>query len=331
MKDLGIAILAAGFLMAGSAAAGPIFKYGGKSYEAKDLPPAMQQSHYELELENYLKLESFVNNAVVDLHVQEVMQKSGKTKAQVENDLFKVDEPSKKEIEEWYNANKNRLPPGYKLEQIEDNIKMVLKNEGQNKAREKLVASLTKSKGAAFLLEKPQAPKVEIASAGFPSKGSDKAKVTIVEFADYQCPHCKSAGPEIKEAMKKFDGKVKVVFMDFPINQSGISEKVAHGAVCAQKQDKFWEYHEMAFEKQRELTAESPAQLAKDVGLNIKAFDTCYASDEPKQQVAKAKEEGERIGVAGTPAIFVNGRRVHGYGQEELTQAIEAALKGAAS
>ena len=129
-----------------------------------------------------------------------------------------------------------------------------------------MIEKIKKETSFEFLLKKPIAPVVNINIDGFPMTGNKKSEVTVVEFADYQCPHCKHAYEIMKKLKKDHKDKFKLVFIDFPINRSGISRKVAEGAYCAMQQGKFWEYHGAAFDAQSSLNNDSAKSLAE--GLN---------------------------------------------------------------
>lgn len=308
--------------------ASSLFQYKGKTYTAADLTPAQQQAYFDLEQETFGRLEAFADQAILDTYFDDLAKSAGKPRKDLEDEAFKTSEPSDKEINDWFESNKGRLPPGYKLEQIKSDIKTLLKGEQKKKARDALIAKLKKDGTAKVLAASPEAPFVKIDSLGYPVKGKKDAKLTIVEFADYQCPHCRAAASDIDKILKKFDGQVNLVFMDFPINQSGISTIVAHGAYCAEKQGKYYEYHDLAYAQQKTLDKDSPQKLAKELKLDDKAFVACLSTSEPDQRVAKARLEGDRVGVNGTPTIFLNGRKVKSHEEADLSKAIEGALKG---
>lgn len=306
-----------------------LFKYKDKAYEAKDLSPGQQQTLHDLRVENQTRLEAFVDQAILELHLDELTKKENKPREKIEEELFKIKEPTEQEIKDWYETNKNRLPPNYKLDQIKSDIANLLKQEQRKKTRDDVLAKLRKEGRLELGFTAPVAPEVAIATDGFPSKGSAKSKLTIVEFADYQCPHCRAAKEPIDKILKKYDGKVRLVFIDFPINPSGISLKVAEGSVCAEQQGKYWEFHDLAFEKQKELTdmgQDAPKKLAAQLKLDAKKFEDCLKTDAPAERVKKARAEGERVGVSGTPAIYLNGRRVRSYEEAEFEAAIKEAL-----
>ncbi len=315
-------------LAASAAPAATLFKYQGKAYGDADLTVTQRQQLFDIEQDRYQRMTALAEQVLVDQHIAAEAKRSGKTAEQVEAGLFAAPEPSEKEISAWYEANKSRVPSQYKLEQITGEIKTLLKNEAAKKKRDDLVAELSKKGKLELSTTAPVSPVLQIDTKGYPVKGPAKAAVQIVEFADYQCPHCFEANEALKKVLPKFEGKVNFVYMDYPINHSGISLVVAHGAVCADEQGKFWPYHDLAFEKQRTLSKDSPAALAKELGLDEKAFATCLAGDAAKQKVAKAQAQGQSLGISGTPTLYLNGKRTTAHDEAGLTTAIEAALKG---
>lgn len=303
-----------------------LFKYNGKTYTASDLPASARQNLHDLQLESFSRTEALAEQAMIDIWLDEQAVAKKKPRSEIEASVFNAVEPTPKEIETWYEENKSRMPPGYKLEQISADIKNLLMAEARKKSREKVVADLKKSGAYSLLMTEPEAPIFKIDTAGFNSKGNSSAKVTITEFADYQCPHCKAAKATVEKIMKTFEGKVRLVFIDFPINASGISLQVAYGAFCAGKSGKYWQFHDLAYERQSTLDQSSPAALAKELKLDEKAFDTCMKSDEPKKFVDKSKAEGDKIGISGTPALFINGKKVKGYDEQSLAAEIQKML-----
>lgn len=149
-----------------------------------------------------------------------------------------------------------------------------------------------------------------------PVKGSPDAPVTIVEFSEFQCPYCgyyvREVFPKIDEAYIK-TGKVKYVFRDFPLlSIHPNAQKAAEAAGCAAQQGKFWEYHDVLFAHQDALAVPSLKQYAADLGLDSAQFDACLDSGAMADEVAKDLADGQRYGVSGTPAFFVNGIKLTG-------------------
>jgi protein-disulfide isomerase len=316
------------FGVASSSFAQELFKLEGKSYTPKELTPAQQQALFELENEHYQRLKGMLDNVAVESVLDAEAKKKNKPREEIEKKMFEAKDPSDKEIKEWYEQNKSRIPPSYTFDQIKGDIKKLIQGERAKTKRDEFIAKMGKSHNYAVQLKKPEAPVVSVDTAGFPSKGSDSAKVTIVEFADYQCPHCAEASNIMKKVTDKYKDKVRLVYIDFPINPSGISKVVAEGSHCAGEQGKYWDYHYKAFQGQTSLDKESHTKLAKELKLDEAKFKACVDGGKGKQLVEKGRAEGEKIGVSGTPFILINGQRYLGQHTFDAVKAeIDSRLK----
>ena len=316
------------FMMALPALADGLFTMGGKTYTDKDLTPAQQQQMFEISMQTYEQTRAAVDGMIFDIYMTDESKKQNKSREDIEKKLLDVKEPSDKAVKSWYEANKTRIPPNYQFDQIKGEIVKIVKQEEMKKKRDDLINRIKKDKKFALNLVKPESPLVAVNAEGFPSKGKDGAKVTLLEFADYQCPHCRTASESIKKVTEKFKDKIKYVFIDFPINPSGISKLVAEGSHCANEQGKYWDFHYKAFDGQATLDKDSPAKLAKDLKLDEAKFKTCFDGTKGKAMVEKGRQEGERVGVSGTPYILINGRRYMGaHTVEAISKEIETALR----
>jgi protein-disulfide isomerase len=303
-----------------------LFQLDDKAYTATDLPLSLQQSLYDIQLDFHKKRAALVDEALATMELEKRAKESGKSVDEVAAALFKAEEVTDEAINAFYEENKERIQQP--LESIKGQIKQLLE---QNAQAEKQNAFLTELKqGNVFQLgfEQPQAPFAEIDISGFPFKGAEDGKAVLVEFADYQCPHCARANEVLKKVQEQFKDDLKIVFLDFPINRSGISRKIAEGAACAGKQDKFWEYHDLAFSDQRALNDAAMAGLAEKLKLDMDEFNKCIESDYPEQQVKRGQDEGQRLGVDSTPTLFLNGHRLHLHDMEkDLPEEIKAVLE----
>jgi len=167
--------------------------------------------------------------------------------------------------------------------------------------------------------------KMTIDTGDAPMRGAPMAKVTIVEFSDFECPYCGAAHPALSALLGDFPGQVNLVFKNFPLEGHKNSMPAARAAVAAQRQGKFWEMADRLFEHQRELSAEKIRELAQGIGLDMTQFDADVASPAVQQRVDSDKKQGTGLGIQGTPSLFVNGRAYKGsmqslgkYLKEEL-------------
>ncbi len=164
-----------------------------------------------------------------------------------------------------------------------------------------------------------------------PVLGDPQAPVTIVEFSDFQCPFCgKFFQTSEKQIIEKYikTGKAKFIYRDFPL--TGIHEhaqKAAEAGQCSHEQGKFWQYHDLLFQRQAELGVSNFKRWAEEIGLNKDQFNQCLDSGKYADEVQKDFQDGQALGVTGTPGTFVNGRLIVGsvpFAQFE--SAIEEAL-----
>jgi protein-disulfide isomerase len=163
-----------------------------------------------------------------------------------------------------------------------------------------------------ILLERPELINLNITADDDPYLGRKDAKITIIEFADYQCPFCTQVGPTLKDLLAKKGDKVKVVFRDFPLPSHKNAAMAAEAAECADEQGKFWAYNELLFSNQQSLSIENLSDYAKDIGLNTEKFNRCLASGIQRSEVEKDAADAKRAGITSTPSIFINGYYVSG-------------------
>ncbi|MCA9582182.1 MAG: thioredoxin domain-containing protein [Myxococcales bacterium] len=141
-----------------------------------------------------------------------------------------------------------------------------------------------------------------------PSRGAAMAPVTIVEFSDFQCPYCGRAHPIVQDILRKFEGQVRVVFLNYPLDGHPDALPAARAVVAAGLQGKFWEMHDHLFEHQTALDRASLLAYAKELGLDMAKFEADFESEAVQAAVEADKALGKKVGVAGTPTFVVNGR-----------------------
>jgi protein-disulfide isomerase len=166
-----------------------------------------------------------------------------------------------------------------------------------------------------------------------PSLGSDNAKVTLIEFADFECPSCRELDRILRDFLPSHPD-VRLVFKNFPLTQiHPWAMTAAIAAQCTYQQDKakFWQIHDAIFDDQDVISPSSVydkmMDLATQLNLNLDTFQTCMASAEATAQVKETMEEGRTLDITGTPTTFVNGRRVVGPDKSNLDQFIQFEVK----
>jgi protein-disulfide isomerase len=174
--------------------------------------------------------------------------------------------------------------------------------------RQAYVRALRAEGEVAVHLMEPAAARVHIGSDEGYWQGAMKAPVAIVEFSDFQCPYCKAVLPVIRQLPDKYPSKVKWVFRDFPIPAIHPTALKAHEAArCAGAQGRFWEYHDILFERSPRHSLHELNQYAQELGLHASAFAACLDKGMFEIQVNRDIQVGARLGISGTPTFLVNG------------------------
>lgn len=147
-------------------------------------------------------------------------------------------------------------------------------------------------------------------------RGNDSAKAVLIEYSDFQCPACGSYYPLVKALHEEFGDSLLVVYRHFPLSQiHANAEPAGRAAEAAGKQGKFWEMHDLLFERQKEWSVDRNASgtfaaYAGALGLDTSRFINDFNSQEVKAEVAADYESGFRAGIAGTPTFFLNGKKI---------------------
>lgn len=160
------------------------------------------------------------------------------------------------------------------------------------------------------------------------SEGPANAKVTLIEVSDFQCPYCQRHVATMEQIMKDYAGKVRRVWINFPLTSiHTYAEKAAEAAECAGDQGKFWEMHDKIFTNQSAITVDDLKGYAKDLGLNTVKFNSCLDDSKFASKIQQQTTAAQAAGVTGTPGTFVNGELVKGaYPFETFKQLIDAEL-----
>jgi protein-disulfide isomerase len=259
----------------------------------------------------YQNRRNMIDVLVGDALIENAAKAAGKSAdAFVEEDSAKRLPPvGEAEIAQFYEQNKDRAQ-GRTLDQLRGEIKPYLEARRRAQARAMLVEELKSKNAVRVSLEPPRY--VVPTSASDPVRGNPAAKVTIIEFSDFQCPFCARVNPTLDRIRKTYGDNVKIVFKDYPLPNHPQAPKAAEAARCAGEQNKFWEMHDAMFANQRALEVPMLKQTARAIGLNGAAFDSCLDSSKHEATVRSGAELGEKMGVNSTPTLYINGRTVLG-------------------
>jgi protein-disulfide isomerase len=233
--------------------------------------------------------------------------------------------PAAAQVQTVYEQNRDRFP-GQTAEQATARIRQLLTDRAKSERRTAFEQELRGRAAVTTHLEAPRGSQSVPIDA--PATGPAKAPVTIVEYADYQCPFCHRAQAVMDQILSHYAGKVRLVHMDFPLEGHPGAVPAARAARCAGEQGKFWEYHHNLMTVRGTLDDADLKGRAATLGLKAGPFAACLASDRHEASIRAQVEHGLEIGVTGTPAYFINGRMVSGARPfDDFAEIIDAELQ----
>lgn len=148
---------------------------------------------------------------------------------------------------------------------------------------------------------------------GSPTKGPEGAPITMVEFADFQCPHCAEFAPMLDKLLADRKGEIRFVYKLYVLGKFPQSETAARAAFAAGKQGKFWEMHHLIFGNQQRLSMQDLDAMATQIGVDVSRMHADMQSQEATDRLAKDRKLGEDLKIEGTPTIYINGRQYDGH------------------
>jgi protein-disulfide isomerase len=228
------------------------------------------------------------------------------TKAEVEGKAKPVGEADVKDL--W--ARSNLAARGASMEQYRPQMERSLREQRKSERKAAFAEELKAKAAVKVTLEEPRARLTIPADA--PMLGPANAPVTMVEFLDYQCPYCHRVQGVVDQVLQRYPGKVRFVHRDFPLDSlHPEARQAARAARCAGDQGKFWQYHRRLLAEPGHDDANLKLKAVAE-GLDEKRFGACLASTEHDKSIEHALEQGQELGVTGTPTFFINGRRLVG-------------------
>lgn len=301
----------------------------GKNITAGDVEDSLKALIADVQEQVYQlrknELDLSINDALL---VQEAQKRKITANALLDSEV-KPKSVTEDQARAFFDQNKERISGDFK--QTKDSIISYLQQAEVRVAERAFVEKLRAAASLQVFLKAPESPVFSISIKDQPSLGDEKAPVTIIAFTDYQCPSCASMHPSLERLVKENAGKVRLITRDFPLTQHADAFKAAEAAEAAREQGKYWEYIHMLMQNQSALGVEKLKSYATELGLDRTRFDSALDSGKFTETVQSDVEEGIKLGVKGTPSLFINGRRVNVKSYEELKAMVDDVLKLTAS
>lgn len=313
-------LLAAGGLLALLSACekGPYIELGGKKITESDLKKEMPDRYKSmtdsLERQRAAQMNSMLNELAHKRMIEDEAKEKGISAQDYMASIQKnAAMPTPEEIDAFYEKlrKEGQLPPGGGAA-VKVDIQRYLAQQNREEAVQNEVSRLKKKFGFKLPVER-----FEVSAEGKPFRGSEKAKVTIVEFSDFECPFCIRAQSTTKQLRAKYGDRVRWVFRHFPLDfhAKAMGAHIAATCVYQTKPDAFWPFFDGVFDPARDKKVLDPASLrtrALGLGVDAAKFDACVQAPETRHSVEADIADGGKVGVTGTPAFFINGRMISG-------------------
>ncbi len=302
-----IALLSVGSMVAQSDASSEVVaNVGGVKVTMAELE---QQESAKLLSAHYQYYQAQVK-ALNDLVDKKLLEQKAKSESLTVDQLVdrdiksQVTDPTEDQLKVYYEGLETDQPYEAVRGKILDQVRMLR----TQKARAAYLKTLRVQTTVYITLAPPRA---NVDTQNAQMLGPEKAPVTLVEFADYECPYCQKVAADVKKLQADFGDRVAFMYKDFPLPMHSRAEKAAEATRCASKQGKFWEFHDELFHS-KELDVDQLKAQARALKLDSADFDKCLDSGEEAAAVEKDRKEGTRLGISGTPSFFINGHFLSG-------------------
>lgn len=301
------------FIFKAAPAAGVAASIGGEQILEKDLNAGIESDVYDAEMKVYEIKFGKLQAMLLEKFMNQDPNKKGLSNDEFLNKFIAKDvKVTDAEIEKF--IKERQIPKEQINPEIKDRIRQYLEVESKKLAVDKWIADKTKKTPVEVYIHKPSRPVFDVAVKDAPFKGPADAKVTIVEYSDFQCPFCSKAAATVAEVEKKYGSKVKIVFKNYPLPFHSQAKMAANAALCANEQDPklFWKMHDAMFADQTKLDKDSLLASAKKLGLKEADFKSCLETDKHKAAIENDMADGQKLGIKSTPTFFINGKLVSG-------------------
>jgi len=222
----------------------------------------------------------------------------------------KVKQPDEEAVRAIYEANKEYIRVEY--EKAAPFLREQIIKQQLEDIQRGLINRLRAEADIRYAIPMPDLPRFPVEAGGGAAKGPENAKVTVVEFSDFQCPYCARARGLMENIAELYPNDVRIVYRHFPLAQHAEARPAAEASYCAQQQGKFWPYHDLLFDNMKELHAGIYERFAEELSLDMEAFNACRGAEATKKAVEIDEADGRDYGVQGTPSLFINGIKLIG-------------------
>lgn len=279
---------------------------------------------HKLEDQIYRVLRGSLELLINETLVEEEARGQSLTVMEYRRNLLKKARISDEELDDIY----RRLHGATMNPEVRNRLRKGIEQNRQRELWQNKLKELRAKAEIQIFLEAPKPASLDVQIQGRPTLGNPNAPVTIVEYADFQCQHCKASQPILKQLLRDYGDNVRLVFKHMPLSRHPHALRAAEASECAAEQNHFWEYHDLIFKNAEELSETKFTEMAAGIGLDVEAFDKCLSSGWHRQQIANDLNDARIQGFTATPTFLVNGQYLSGRKTlEEFKKTIDVELK----
>jgi predicted DsbA family dithiol-disulfide isomerase len=290
-----------------------VVTWSGGTLTLGDLNQAAEAEFSQLKIEYLQNRHELMKQTANRLIIDSILEKEAAA-AGMETDpwleqqvVAQVGEPTEEDLLAFH-ARYGQHFGDQPLDAVRAQLTDAWQQQSRGEAAQGLLAELMDKHKVHIDLPYPDLPRIPMEGAGNPSKGPADAPITIIEFAEYQCPYCGKAGAVMEQLLAEYKDQIQVVFRDFPLQFHDRAIPAAVAANCAGAQDKYWAMHDILMANQGALQDIDLEKYAFDAEVDMDTWRACVADPEPQvKEIMADMEAGTKAGVTGTPAFFVNG------------------------
>jgi protein-disulfide isomerase len=229
------------------------------------------------------------------------------------------------QAQQYYNNNRNQFSGDFSA--VKFQIIGFLTTEEEKKISNAYAEQLRKTANLSIYLTAPLSPVFRIAIDDQPTRGNASARVTVVQFTDFECAYCAHQYQELEKLITQYQNRVKFVIKDFPLSEHASAFRAAEAAEAAREQGKYWEYVAQLYRNQSSFQPEKLREFARAVGLDLLKFNLALDRGHYSANVQRDIDDGNKLGLNTAPVFFVNGKRLPDSSVDTLRLAIIAALE----
>ena len=286
---------------------------GGQTILEADLVKGIESDLYEAELKVYEIKFAKLQSMLLERFMNQDPDKKGLSNDEfLDQHIAKTVKITDAQVEAF--IKERQIPKDQINPEIKARIVEYLTVESKKVAVDNWIAAKTKKSPVEIYIQKPTLPTFEVIAGDAPFKGASDAKVTVIEFSDFQCPFCSKGAQVLSALEKKYGNKIKIAFKHYPLPFHAQARIAAEASMCANEQDTklFWKMHDAMFADQSKLDKDNLIATAKKIGAKEADFKACLESGKFKAKVDADVAEGAALGVKSTPTFYINGKLISG-------------------